>query len=112
LVKLRLALIGDAAHTLHPLAGQGVNLGLHDAAELAQTLAARSAAEGYGDYAVLRRYERSRKEAIAAMRWVTDSLQRLFGSPLPGVRLLRNVGLDLTNRQTWIKHRLIRQAIG
>jgi 2-polyprenylphenol 6-hydroxylase len=111
-VQYGVALIGDAAHAIHPLAGQGVNLGLGDALQLARTLAARKPPEGFGDLALLRRYERARKEATLDMVWTTDGLARLFASQASVVRALRNFGLDLTNRQNWIKKRLIRHAIG
>ncbi len=111
-VRPHVALIGDAAHVVHPLAGQGVNLGLQDAAELAHTVAARAVPEGCGDYAVLRRYERSRKEAVATMRWTVDGLQRLFGARGAAARTLRNAGLDLVNRQKWLKRLLVGRAVG
>jgi 2-polyprenylphenol 6-hydroxylase len=103
-------LVGDAAHSVHPLAGQGVNLGLQDVAELGRTLAARRAPENCGDYSVLRRYERARKEPVLAMQATTDTLQRLFQSQVPGAALLRNLGLDWVNRQAWVKRRLISHA--
>src|SRR6185437_4862679 len=78
LVQPRLALIGDAAHGIHPLAGQGVNLGLRDARELAATIIARGQQQDCGDYLLLRRYERARKEDILAMELATDGLQKLF----------------------------------
>lgn len=110
LVKPGLALIGDAAHGVHPLAGQGVNLGLRDARELAQVLRARGAAS-CGELSLLRRYERARKEDIFAMQAVTNGLHDLFGSRLPGLPRLRNTGLALTNRLGLVKNLLIQHAL-
>ncbi len=112
LVMPRLALIGDAAHNVHPLAGQGVNLGFRDARELAQVLARRGAQNDCGDYHLLRRYERARQEDIAAMRLTTDALQRLFNNDNPWLARLRNFGLRLTNRQPQLKNLLVQHAVG
>jgi ubiquinone biosynthesis UbiH/UbiF/VisC/COQ6 family hydroxylase len=111
LVRPRVALIGDAAHGIHPLAGQGVNLGLRDARELASTLATRGPQPDCGDYLLLRRYERARKEDILALELVTDGLQKLFANPNPTLVRLRNLGLGLTNRLPVIKDRLIQHAL-
>lgn len=110
LVKPGLALIGDAAHGVHPLAGQGVNLGLRDARELAQVLRARGAAN-CGELPLLRRYERARKEDIFTMQSVTNGLHDLFGSSLPGLPRLRNTGLAITNRLGLVKNLLIQHAL-
>jgi ubiquinone biosynthesis UbiH/UbiF/VisC/COQ6 family hydroxylase len=112
LVQPRLALIGDAAHGIHPLAGQGVNLGLRDAQELAETLLGRGLQADCGDYLLLRRYERARKEDILAMEVVTDSLQKLFSNTHPTLVRLRNLGLELTNRLPLLKDQLMRHALG
>lgn len=112
LVKPRVALIGDAAHNVHPLAGQGVNLGFQDAKQLAQVLMQRESRRDCGDLALLRRYERARKEDILAMQLVTDGLQKLFNNPDPLLRTLRNTGLSLTNHLGGLKNRLMRHAIG
>ncbi len=112
LVQPRLALIGDAAHGIHPLAGQGVNLGLRDAQELAATLLGRGLQTDCGDYLLLRRYERARKEDILAMELVTDSLQKLFSNTHPTLVRLRNLGLELTNRLPLLKDQLMRHALG
>ena len=113
MVAPRLALLGDAAHNVHPLAGQGVNLGFQDAWVLADILNQRQVGETVGDYTVLRRFERQRQEDIFAMAFVTDNLHRLFyrcdASP---VAWLRNAGLALTNQLSPLKTLLIRQAIG
>ncbi|WP_148717464.1 UbiH/UbiF family hydroxylase [Chitinolyticbacter meiyuanensis] len=109
-VAARVALIGDAAHTVHPLAGQGVNLGFGDVAELARVLSAELPAR-CGDYLVLRRYERARREPVALMQTVCDGLQKLFNNTNPLLKTLRNAGLGLTDQQAWLKHRLIRHAM-
>ncbi|CAE6516024.1 Ubiquinone biosynthesis protein UbiH [Nitrosomonas nitrosa] len=111
LVKPRLVLIGDAAHGIHPLAGQGVNLGLRDARELAGILINRGLQTDCGDYRLLRRYERARKEDILAMELVTDGLQKLFGSADPILIRLRNLGFEMTNRMPLLKNRLMQHAL-
>lgn len=112
LVKPRLALIGDAAHNVHPLAGQGVNLGFRDARELAAVLAGRGAQHDCGDYHLLRRYERARREDVAAMQLTTDTLQKLFNNESNVLARARNFGLRLTNRQSALKNLLVRHAVG
>lgn len=111
LVKPRLALIGDAAHGIHPLAGQGVNLGLRDTQELAAILSTQNALTDCGNYMLLRRYELARKEDILALEWVTDSLQKLFNNPNPTLARIRNLGLEITNHLPLIKNRLMRHAL-
>lgn len=111
LVKPRMVLIGDAAHGIHPLAGQGVNLGLRDARELANLLMQFDGIGDCGDYQILRCYERSRKEDILAMEWVTDGLQKLFGSEHPTLIRLRNLGFEITNRLPILKNRLMQHAL-
>jgi len=109
LVNPRIALIGDAAHVMHPLAGQGVNLGFQDARVLAKTLLNRGVQADCGDFRLLRRYERARKEDILAMQLATHGLQRLFSSPwFSG---LRNFGLRLTNSLPQIKGFLVQRAL-
>jgi 2-polyprenylphenol 6-hydroxylase len=108
----RLALVGDAAHNLHPLAGQGVNLGFQDARELAFVLAARGQERDAGSRALLRRYERARKEDILAMSAVTDGLQRLFNNSVTPLVWLRNLGLNLTDHLLPLKALLVRRALG
>jgi ubiquinone biosynthesis UbiH/UbiF/VisC/COQ6 family hydroxylase len=105
----RIALIGDAAHVVHPLAGQGVNLGLGDSHSLAELL--REAPDP-GDRLLLRRYERARAEDILALRWVTDGLFRMFGADHRMVAGIRNFGLNLTNSNPVIKTLLARRAMG
>jgi 2-octaprenylphenol hydroxylase len=112
MIAPRVALVGDAAHVVHPLAGQGVNLGFGDARVLAKTLVTREPFRDCGDRALLRRYERGRAEAILAMRTATDGLATLFGLQGTLAARLRNFGLNLTDRNAVLKNLLIRQAIG
>ena len=111
LIKPRLVLIGDAAHGIHPLAGQGVNLGLRDTRELAAILNARGMRTDCGDFMLLRRYELARKEDILALELVTDGLQKLFNNSNPTLARLRNLGLEITNRLPLIKNRLMQHAL-
>jgi ubiquinone biosynthesis UbiH/UbiF/VisC/COQ6 family hydroxylase len=110
LVEPRVALIGDAAHNIHPLAGQGVNLGLRDARELAEVLTARGAQRDCGDYRLLRQYERARKEDIAALELTTDGLEKLFSVPGVWIARLRNLGLAFVDAQPPLKNGLTRRA--
>ncbi|HEY1772506.1 MAG TPA: UbiH/UbiF/VisC/COQ6 family ubiquinone biosynthesis hydroxylase [Gammaproteobacteria bacterium] len=112
-VRPRFALAGDAAHALHPLAGQGVNLGLLDAAALAEVIteAARKGRD-VGDLGVLRRYERWRKGDNLAMIFALDAFKRLFSNENAGVARLRNVGLRAVDRFTPLKHAFVRRAMG
>jgi 2-polyprenyl-6-methoxyphenol hydroxylase-like FAD-dependent oxidoreductase len=112
LVLPRLALIGDAAHNVHPLAGQGVNLGFRDARELARVLAQRGPQPDCGDYYLLRRYERARREDIAALGMATDGLQKLFSNSRPWLGEMRNFGLRLANMQPRLKNFFVRHAVG
>jgi len=108
-----LALVGDAAHTVHPLAGQGVNLGFLDAATLTEVLLEAAANQkNIGTHAVLRRYERWRKGDNLAMVSITGGFRYLFGNDLPVVSQLRNWGLDLTNAATPVKNFIMRRASG
>jgi 2-polyprenylphenol 6-hydroxylase len=111
LVAPRIALAGDAGHVIHPLAGQGLNLGLQDARTLAGVLAEREPMRDPGDVGLLRRYERSRAEPILAMDTMVDSLFRTFGAESPLVARLRNAGLNLTDRLPVIKNVLMRYAM-
>lgn len=106
------ALIGDAAHAVHPLAGHGMNLGFGDVSSLLTTVAERGAERGCGDARVLSRYARSRKEDILLMQLATDGLERLFSSDFPPLRLARNLGLNLLDKLPVIKRALISQALG
>ncbi len=108
----RVALAGDAAHVIHPLAGQGANLGLQDARVLAEVLAKREPGRDAGDPRLLRRYERARAEDILAMRTTVHGLFRLFDAREAGVSRLRNAGLNLADRMPVLKNLLMRRAMG
>lgn len=111
LVKANVALVGDAAHTIHPLAGQGVNLGFRDVQCLVEALSRKRKQQSFGDLMLLRRYERARKTDMMAMQFVTRGLSELFSLDYPAVKKLRNWGLNFTNRQAIAKKYLTRQAI-
>jgi len=106
----RFVLVGDAAHGVHPMAGQGLNLGLQDAAELAAILVNRGPGPDCGDASVLRRYARARREPVLAMQGLTDGLFRLFSTDRWGLPILRNWGMNAVNRQGWLKHLLMEHA--
>jgi 2-octaprenylphenol hydroxylase len=109
----RLALVGDAAHAIHPLAGQGVNLGFLDAATLAEVvLDARAGGRDLGGLTALRRYERARKGDNLAMLAAMDVFKRVFGNDLPPLRLARSLGLDLADRVAPLKNLFLRRALG
>lgn len=111
-VQDRLVLIGDSAHVVHPLAGQGVNLGLGDAEALVAVLAAaRAAGEDWAAPRRLRRYERARKADNLEMLALTDALDRAFRTPLPGLPRLLDAGFALLDRVDPLKRLLIRRAI-
>ncbi len=112
MVAPRLALVGDAAHVVHPLAGQGLNLGLQDVACLLEVLGTREAFREVGDPTLLRRYARSRAEAVALMYAATNGLTRLFASDDPLVKWARNAGLALVNRVAPLKRALVQHALG
>ena len=111
MVRPRVALAGDAAHVIHPLAGQGLNLGLQDARVLAEVLAFREPGRDPGDFRLLRRYERGRAEPILAMDTMVDTLFRLFGAQGDLAARLRNAGLNLADRLPVVKNVLMRQAM-
>lgn len=111
IAKSRLALVGDAAHNVHPLAGQGVNLGFRDARQLAEVLLQRGPQQDCGDAHLLRRYDRARREDILSMQLTTDALKNLFNNSNPLLRTLRNLGLNATNHIVPLKKMLARQAL-
>ncbi len=109
----RLALIGDAAHVIHPLAGQGLNLGLKDVAALTETLIdAMRLGLDPGSPDVLERYQQWRRFDTSLMAAVTDNLNRLFSNDAPPLRALRDLGLGLVDRMSPIKDALISRAAG
>jgi len=112
-VAERLALVGDAAHVIHPIAGQGLNLGLRDVAALAETVvdAARLGLD-FGAAHVLERYQRWRRFDTMAMGVATDGLNRLFSNRSDALRLMRDVGLGLVDRLPGLKRLFIREAAG
>jgi 2-octaprenyl-6-methoxyphenol hydroxylase len=112
-VRPRLAVIGNAAHTLHPIAGQGFNLGLRDVAALADVLAdAIVAREDIGDLAVLQRYAQWRGRDQQLVSLATDGLARLFANPLVPLRIGRNLGMLAMDLLPGARHRLARAAMG
>jgi len=110
-VSNRIALIGDAAHRVHPLAGQGANLGILDAATLAEVLLKNTNTD-IGRYALLRKYERQRKGENLSVIAAMDGFKHLFGSTLDPVQWLRNFGMDLTNSCSPAKSLIMRKAMG
>ena len=112
-VDQRLALVGDAAHGIHPIAGQGFNLGLRDAIVLADLLlAARQAGEDPGAPAVLAQYQRQRRPDNLAMLAATDALDRLFSNDNPAIRLARDLGIAAVHRVPPVKRFFMRRAMG
>jgi ubiquinone biosynthesis UbiH/UbiF/VisC/COQ6 family hydroxylase len=106
------ALVGDTAHLVHPLAGQGLNLGLGDVAALAQVLAEREDWRAPGDDLLLERYARERRLPVQSMAALTDGLLRLFSHPAPWARELRNRGLGLVDALSPVKRWLASRALG
>jgi 2-octaprenylphenol hydroxylase len=112
-VQPNIALIGDAAHTIHPLAGQGINLGFLDAQTLAnEILRATQRGLSAADESLLARYQRERKSDNVAMLVAMEGFKRLFGANQLPLRLLRNAGLNWVDRSAVLKRALIRQAMG
>ena len=112
-VRPGLALVGDAAHVIHPLAGQGVNLGLLDAGVLVDVLAeAHTRGEALGALGVLRRYERARKGHNLAVQMAMDGFKHLFSNQNPVLYLMRNLGLGVAGRIAPLRHQFERMALG
>ena len=105
-------LAGDAAHTVHPLAGQGLNLGLGDVAELVQVLTTRPYWRSVGDAKLLRQYERARKAEFALMGQANDALQQVLTRVHPGLQALRNWGMNRFDQSGPIKHWVASRAKG
>ncbi len=112
MIAERVALVGDAAHVVHPMAGHGMNLGFADVSALVDTLAAREPQYDCGDSRVLRRYARARKEEVLLMQLATDGLNRIFSSEAEPLRVARNIGMNLVNHLPVLKRRLIAHALG
>lgn len=113
MVAERFALIGDAAHGIHPIAGQGVNLGYRDVAAMVELLSEQhSLGLDIGAPAILERYARWRRGDSVSMTAFTDILDRLFSNDIPGIRLARRLGLGIVNRAPFLKKRLMKRAMG
>lgn len=106
------ALVGDAAHRVHPLAGQGLNLGLGDVEDLLEILRTKEAFRRAGDMRVLGRYRRARAEPVLAMSLVTDGLHRVFATQCAPLAWVRNEGMRIVDRVPFLKRRLIQAAAG
>lgn len=112
-INHRLALIGDAAHTIHPLAGQGVNLGLSDAKCLAETvLKMDSKNKDIGLKQNLRPYQRQRASDVLLMKQSMSGFKTVFGEKTPALQMVRATGMDLLNKQSLIKNVIIKKALG
>ena len=113
MVDRRLALVGDAAHGIHPIAGQGLNLGLRDVAALAEVLVdAHRLGLDIGSAAVLARYPRWRRSDVASMSLITDALNYLFANDIAPLRLVRGLGLSAVNSLPGLKRMFMRHAMG
>ncbi len=109
-IQQRLALVGDAAHTIHPLAGQGVNLGIKDAVELATQIC--QASTDIGSVKVLRAYERARRGDNVLTQKAMEGFRLLFGNTLMPWKILRNSGLNIVNRMGFLKYEMAKRAMG
>lgn len=105
-----IVLIGDAAHKVHPLAGQGLNLGLGDVEELTKIIAGREQYCGVGDFLLLRRYQRKRTLPLLTMQLAIDTLHRMFLARSTSIKWLRNIGMDVVEASPLIKKFLINRA--
>ncbi len=112
IVAPHVALVGDAAHAVHPLAGHGMNLGFSDIVDLLAIVKGREERRVIGDERVLARYARKRKEEVLLMQLATDGLERLFGANLEPLRVARNIGLNLLDKMPALKRRLMAHAMG
>ena len=112
MIAPRVALVGDAAHVVHPLAGHGMNLGFADVEALLKAVSEREPHRDCGDERVLGRYARARKEDVFLMQLATDGLERLFSTDFEPVRVVRNLGLNFVNKLPVIKRALISHAMG
>ncbi|MES2832485.1 MAG: FAD-dependent monooxygenase [Pseudomonadota bacterium] len=112
IIASRVALVGDAAHVIHPLAGQGMNLGFGDVDALMRAVANRGPHRDCGDPRILSRYSRERKENILLAHLATDGLQRLFATDIEPIRMARNIGLNLVNQLPVVKRLLVAHALG
>jgi 2-octaprenylphenol hydroxylase len=113
-VKPGLALVGDAAHVMHPLAGQGVNVGIKDAFVLTEEICRtiKTCRQPIGDYWALRRYERHRRAEVTEMLGLVGGLNTLFKSDLSLIRMVRSLGINHLNQNKWVKNWLMQQALG
>lgn len=107
----RIILIGDAAHVMHPLAGQGLNLGLRDVASLGEILESKETFREIDNPVILRRYERARSGDTDILLFVTDQLQKIFSSEASRLKELRNIGMRWCNRSNFLKRQLIKKAL-
>lgn len=108
----KVILLGDAAHVMHPLAGQGLNLGLRDIVDLLKVFKEKEEYRVLADRVLLRRYERQREGDTSSLLWMTDRLKKLFSANNPFEKQIRNWGLGLVNRSHLVKRQLIERALG
>lgn len=112
MIAHRIALIGDAAHVVHPLAGQGMNLGFGDIDALLAALSTNAQTADCGEAQTLARYARHRAEQVMLMQLTTDGLQRLFDTPIAPIKFLRNMGLSAVDKLPFLKRKLMAHALG